>query len=75
MELLISWSSERLIEYEEQQKAKRAPQGISEEETYCREMLFFVDFDNPVNSSIPAMYRRPPQAKRKICYSHQTHSL
>lgn len=64
MELFISWSSERLIDYEEQQKIKRGIQSQTQEEPYCREMLFFVDFNNPVNSAIPGMYKRSVKGKK-----------
>lgn len=73
MELLISWSSERLIEYEEQQKLRLKTERSSveiQEDPYCREMLFFVDFENPINSSIPEMYQQKNSyMKRKKAYS------
>lgn len=81
MELLIFWSSDRLIEHEEQNKeskdAKRTPicaprdTPTSHSPPYCRQLLFFVDFDHPEATKIPDMYlgndSGPDEPAPKMC--------
>jgi len=55
MELLISWQSDRLIEAEEERKRINNPsyQPPDSEEVTSRDVLFFVNFNDPPLSSIP----------------------
>lgn len=82
MEMLISWSSDRLIESEEKKKEetrkkllidehdeKDGETGNQSETTFCREMLFFLNFDNLASSEIPSLYSSPPpsKCKERVC--------
>lgn len=62
MSLTISWASDRVIEAEEERKRreKKATEEGPPPPVTSRDMLFFVDFDHPPNSAIPAMYTKPP---------------
>jgi hypothetical protein len=48
MELLIFWASNRLLNNEKEATEACAP--------YCRQLLFFANFDHPEETKIPSMY-------------------
>ena len=64
MELLIFWASDRLLyqykkekdEEENEQKTCSISEDGQSPPRFCHQLLFFVDYDNPIKTALPAMY-------------------